>query len=28
VVVTCGSGTSACGLALALELLGAHDVAV
>ena len=28
VVVTCGSGTSACGLALALELLGAPDVAV
>jgi thiosulfate/3-mercaptopyruvate sulfurtransferase len=28
VVVTCGSGTSACALALTLELLGAHDVAV
>jgi thiosulfate/3-mercaptopyruvate sulfurtransferase len=28
IVVSCGSGTSACNLALALELLGAPDVAV
>ncbi len=28
IVLTCGSGTSACGLALALELLGAPEVAV
>ncbi len=28
IVLTCGSGTSACSLALALDLLGAHQVAV
>lgn len=28
IVLTCGSGTSACGLGLALELLGAPDISV